>query len=427
MRRALVSSLLVGCVGCGSSQDVVSDPFPIAVDMSNGPVIAHVREGSGADQVAVIDVLAPLTVLDAPAGDPPTRHSADLTLLGDGASGLIPRAHLDLDVTLLHACPDGSPCRVGPDATPIEVGAMIGADAFAPNALRVDYATSQLTLFPDIAGDDDSRGRLCEATFDTPFHGGGTLLLGGTEVSFPARRIAVGACLSYQQAVPPATISADGADVELVVSTGIGPTILDESAYARWRTASGSCADLEKLPTGSVWLPSGLMTGKLGTIDRMALVGGTDADRGPCTMVFAHHLLTVQDCASADSACPCPTGETSCSVPSVLELAPTTPIAVLVVPDDDSTLQALRAEMRPGTPEIDGILGTAALHATSMDVDAPNNRVLFRCAGPGCTARPALGTSDIRPLVEECLARGVADVDGGVPALDASCPTDGAP
>jgi len=75
----------------------------------------------------------------------------------------------------------------------------------------------------------------------------------------------------------------------------------------------------------------------------------------------------------------------------VLELVPPAPIEVVVVPDTSPVLQALRAELRPARPEIDGILGIDALGGAVLDVDYPHNRVLMRCVPPAatCVADPA--------------------------------------
>jgi hypothetical protein len=390
---------------------VYGDALPIRIDATTGPVIAHIQEGDdGAVRAAVIDMLSPLTRLQSADGAPPTRRCTDLTLLGDGPAldptALVARAHLDLTITAM-PCPTGG-CQVGTGAATTAVGAIIGGDAFDTAAVRFDFSRGEMTLFPDIAGDVTARGRLCEAQVDRPFRGGGSLLLGGTEVSFPARRIAVGACLSYEDRFPQdGDIEERGADVELVVSTGIGPTILSASAYERWRATFDDATRppaSDTLPTGSLWLATYQIAGRVGTIDRIALVGRDDDNRGPCRQVYAHHLLSVRDCTSSDR-CPCNSGERRCSVPSVFELAPATPIAVLIVADDDPTLQALRAELRPETAEIDGILGTAALAATSIDVDPPDNRLLLRCEGAGCISRPALITSGDRKTVTTCLER----------------------
>jgi hypothetical protein len=414
----MVAAGLVFLAGCGCEPGVTGDAFPIAVDMASGPVIATISEG-GDERRAVLDLLAPLTALGAPAGTPHARRCADLTLRDTGG---IPRAHLDLTVTTWHFC-EGDVCEVGDDAARTEIDAVIGGDGFAPGAVRFDFAAQELTLFPDIAGDAAARGRLCEASFPDPFRGGGTLAIGGTEVSFPARRITMGACLSYDPEEDADLVTVRGADVQLVVSTGIGPTILSESAYMRWLDASGTGTPLGSLPAATVWMADGPIPGRAGTIDRLALVGGYDDQRGPCRQVWAHHLLSQRNCQPGED-CPCSDAQI-CRVPAIAELAPAAPIPVLVVPDDHDLLQALRTELRPRTAEVDGVLGTGALAATSLAVDAPNDRILIRCEAAGCRVRPELITTASRGTIDDCLDRqdALAGVDAGVDAgLDAAPP-----
>ncbi|MCA9679623.1 MAG: hypothetical protein H6709_03260 [Kofleriaceae bacterium] len=412
-----------GCEGEAS----FGDPFPIVVDLGSGAVIAHVREGDGTVRTATVDVLAPLTVIDVAPGTAVSRRSTTLTLLGGTGTELVPRAHLPVTVTQLHACPQ-EPCQVGPEAAPVAIDAVIGGDALDTGAARFDLTTSELFLFPDVAGDDAARGRVCDAVMSRPFHGGGTLYLDGTKITFAAHRIAIGACLAYDPEEDPDLATEAGADVQLVLSTGMAPTILSWSAYRRWLDATG-LPEPTGLPRGAVWLPGGLVEGTLATIDRMALVGDDTTLRGPCRKVRAHHLLSVRDCQTGDS-CPCSGGATFCQVPAVVELSPAAGIEVLLVDDDDPVLQALRSELRPEAAEVDGILGTDAMRALAFDVDAPNSRVLMRCESfGGCVARPQLRTSTSRCEIGACLARaGHDDVCGVVPtAADAAMPDAEAP
>lgn len=414
--------------GCGCEHGIVGDGFAIPIDLSSGPVMVQVREGDVV-RSAVVDMLAPFTVLDAPDDEAPSRRCADLTVLGAGG---VARAHLNLTVTESHYCPPDASCQVGPAAAPLAVDAIVGADAFAPGAVRFDFSTSEMFLFPDIAGDADARGRLCEAVFPDPFYGGGTLNIGGTLVSFDARRIAFGACLSFHEFSGSYVDEAiAGVDVELVVSTGIGPTILARSAYERFRLAGGAGEPFDALPAASVWIPWGLVEGKAAQIDRMALVGGHDDERGPCKQVYAHHVLTEVSCNDSDflvldKECPCADAD-FCRVPAIVELTPTAPIDVIVVPDDHEQLQALRTELRPRAAEVEGILGVDALRALSVDVDATNDWVLMRCKTSGCTVRPDLITVDVRDTVQRCLERAgdLIEVDAGVP--DAGMPDAMAP
>jgi hypothetical protein len=393
-RAGVAALLFLG--GCGCEHGVTADAFPISVRISGGAVLAEIQEGDGPPRPAVLDLFAPFTVLDVAADAPVSRRCADLTLLDTGD---VPRAHLHLTASVFNACGDADTCQVGDDTTTEPIDAIIGGDAFAPGAARFDFVAGELTLFPDIAGDGAARGRLCEAQIPDPFRGGGTLNIGGAYVDFSARRIAIGACLSFDPSEDPEVITDAGADVQLVLSTAIGPTILSQDAFDRYRAASNDPAP--PVATATVWMPSGPITGQPATINRLSLVGYSDDQRGPCRQTYAHHLLTDRNCLDTDD-CPCPDGQI-CRVPSITELEPATPIPVLVVPDDDPTLQALRDELRPNTAEVDGILGTTALAATSIDVDPPNNRVLIRCeSSAGCEVRPELITVELRELIDTC-------------------------
>jgi hypothetical protein len=415
---ALAAAGALGLTSCGCEQGIVGDGLAIPFDSSSGAILLPIREG-GQVRTALVDLLAPITVLDAPDGQPPSRRCADLTLLAGG----VPRAHLLLTATVLHACPTGEPCQVGPVDAARPVEAVIGADAFAPGAVRIDFAARTLALFPDVAGSAAARGRQCEAVIPDPFRGGGTLFIGGTEVDFAARRIALGACLAPAPFDPEdpdglAGLRTTGVDAELVLSTGLGPTVLGASAYRRYQAASGA-PPLEALPAHELWIPAGRLAGRRATIPRLALTGEHTDGRGPCRQVYAHRMLSLASCGDADTApaggCPCPGGASFCRAPAVVELAPTAPLEVLVVADDHPVLQALRSELRPRSAEVEGILGTDALARTSIDVDGPNRRVLIRCAAPGCLVRPELLTVGVREVVRRCLSRAAPDVDAGVP------------
>jgi hypothetical protein len=188
-----------------------------------------------------------------------------------------------------------------------------------------------------------------------------------------------------------------------VLSTGIGISLLSESAYERYvqlealrgvtLPASGT------LPAGSVLLPSGEIVGNVATLPSLALVANApNNERTPCDQVYAHHYLVTQNCADPGDpgTCPCAVdqatqGNRFCGVPAMVELAPTAGIPVLVVNDADATLQALTVELAPGEPQVDGILGTSALGAMELDIDYPDNRLLGRCVDHAtCTTRPEL-------------------------------------
>jgi hypothetical protein len=422
LKLGLVALLgaLAGCdyiTGSFLTNGFSGDPFPVPVETTSGAVVVglQVDNQSPPPHIAVLDVMSPVTVVD-PGNDKQTISYPQLTLEGlDPATGMLdkPRARFDdQQLVTIHPCTDPS-CAVGTPASPRPIDAILGMDAFVSDALRLDLGASQLFVLPDIAGDDSNRGLSCDAVLPQAFRGGGTMLVGGTEVAFANWRIPIDTCIAPNPDA--STQDQRGANMLLVLSTAVGVTIFDESAYERYRQVVTSAPDVSTLPDASVLLPSGVITGKQTTIGSLALVGNSSANpRSPCRQVYAHHLLTKGDCVAGDD-CPCHSATTDtptfCAVPAIIELNPPTPIDVLVVSDADPTLQALRAELRPDEPEADGILGANVLSALELDLDYPHDRALGRCVAkapcldnPGaCCARPALSGEDRRISVHDCL------------------------
>jgi hypothetical protein len=414
LAKATAGLIALFACACGTDDSFSGDPFPVLIDRANGAFMVSIRDGDGAPQTAVLDVLSPLTILDA-ALDAPVRHaSTRITLLGHRTATdatLIARAQFDASALYLHPCDTPAPCTVGTVAAPTAITGVIGADSLRGDAIRFQPSRDQVFVLPDIAGDGAARDRACDAELPSPFFGGGTLVIGGTELHFSGLRPALGVCLSPNPGA--ADRNARGTDAAMVLSTGIGTSILGRSRYNAWQVATNA-TPFEQLPPATVLLPSGPIVGRLARIDSLAIVGTATAPRGACREVYAHHLLTDHDCMTGED-CPC-TGATFCTVPSAIELA--AEFDALVVSDELPLLQALRTELRPAQPEIDGILGVDALAAAEFDVDYPHNRMLFRCAEPGCTIRPTLRDVDSRPVVAACIARAIPALDAR-PAVDA--------
>jgi hypothetical protein len=416
-RLALAAALLGGCNYLTDSfviNTFSGDPFPTTVDTSSGAIVVGVQEQDLTMRTAVLDVLSPITLIDR---GPDVAQSVDyppLVLVGEHVSGGpfdLPRARFEApQVLTLHPCAEPT-CAVGTPTSPRPFDAIIGLDTFASDALRLHLAADpttdpdQIFILPDIGGDETHRTRACDAVFPTPFRGGGTLLVGGTELAFSNWRIVVDTCIAPDP--DPAKLQSQrGTDALLVASTAIGITLLDRSAYNRYHQLDPTTPgydDLTDLET--VLLPSGAISGRKTTLPSVAFVAKSGSSpRAPCRQVYAHHFLTPRDCLSTDTDCPCDGGDTFCNVPAVVELKPPAGIDILVVDDDNFTLQALRTELRPDQPEVDGILGTDALRTLELDVDYPNARLLGRCSVDRsiCTTRPELVAGD-RTQVLGCI------------------------
>ena len=409
VKRAVVACLLSGCNYLTNSfvtNDFSGDPFPIEVDSSSGGILIGFAASNDTPRTAVLDVMSPFTVVDHGRDVPPSIDHPNVTLLGERTPGGpldLPRAELVRpQVLTLHPCRDAV-CDVGTPAAPRAFDALIGLSAFSSDALRLRLATDQIFVLPDIGGDELQRSRQCDAVFPSPFWGGGTLLLGGTELIFTNWRIAIDTCL---QPLPDAPVQSErGVDALLVASTAVGVSLLGESAYQRYHQLFTSSPELTNLPDDTVFLPSGPITGKRVTIPKLALVANSSSNpRAPCRQVYAHHSLSTRVCrVGVDLDCPCD-GVEFCGVPAILELTPAAGIDMLVVPDANDTLQALRTELRPLRAEVDGILGTDAIKALELDLDYPHDRLLGRCTDPTvCGVRPELYDLGERAAVRGCL------------------------
>lgn len=414
VRAALLLSL---CAGCDyftffDTNPFSGDPFPILVETDSGAVVVGIRESSSRPmREAVLDVLSPITIVDLGADVEPEFNDRTFTLYGARAPGEPldqPRARLDARVATLHPCLRDTPiCEVGTPAAPRSFDAIIGLDAFSSDSLRLRLDTHEMFIFPDIAGDSTRRAEACDVVMPAPFRGGGTLILGGAEVSFPNRRIAIDTCLAPNPDPREQMPQRDrGVDALLVVSTAIGTSMINEATYTRYREVFATEPALDALPEETILLPSGPVTGRMTTIPAIALVGNlSSVPRAPCRGVYASHLFERGSCLPGVD-CPCPDGKLFCSAPSVIELAPPARIPVLVVPNDNPTLQALRTELRPDRPEVDGLLGTSALAGLELDIDIPHDRLLGRCVDTAnCGARVQLAEDEpkARDYLRTCL------------------------
>jgi hypothetical protein len=459
------------------TNDFSGDAFPTHVDTQTGAIVVGLRPASApSDETsdAVLDLLSPITVIDSgPMSRPEVRYG-DLLLLGNaqpGSGDRVVRARFpDAQLVALHPCADvddrGLPnldCRIGvpagaggPDRSRVFRG-IVGADVLAGDAVRLRLGSDEIFVLADIGGNDRSRGLACDAVFGSPYRGGGTLVIAGTELPFGNRRITLQACLGPDADQDPLLAPTDqaahktpfpepdpvnacdrerarseiassfqqrGTDALFVVSTSIGISILGAAAYDRYVLGHPGTPSRDQLPSGSVLLPSGAVSGGLATIERLALVGAASSNAlAPCRQLYAHRLLSalgeidpaeLDRCLGSDGqpiyrfAAPCKDRTSFCPVPSILELTRPTGIAVLVVADTDPTLQALRAELRPDQPEVDGILGTDALRSVELDVDYPHDRVLARCPGADCIVRPPLAQKEDRCQINGCIKRHAA-------------------
>src|SRR5690606_3700396 len=122
-----------------------------------------------------------------PANLAPARRSVTLDLMAPRSPSdatRIVRARWSATVLDLHPCDPAGACAVGAAGQPRAVSAILGADVLRNNAITFEPATNTMYVLPDVAGDNEARGRACEVVVPEPFYGGGTLRIGDTEVGF---------------------------------------------------------------------------------------------------------------------------------------------------------------------------------------------------------------------------------------------------
>jgi hypothetical protein len=451
------TAVLIGLCAAGSGCDETNspqiDPFPIPITTELGPILLGAVTTDSADPVpALVDTLSPMSTMDTletPATEipAPRRRRTTLTLLSacpgpDPVSGCppdqppVPRArYYSIAVIDVHSCQDpASVCQVGVAGRTAAYRAIVGGDLLARTAVRIDLRdplAPQMVLFPDIAGNNAEHCAAGETVVPIDLAGGGTVLLEGGEVGFSGTRLPINACLDFAPDRPGAP---SGTNALLLLATGLGPSVLSESAYFRYFLGNSAFCDAQpeqcdgspgaisvpppysELPVVEFDLPSGRTEARLVTLTRVALVGNGTADRSACDERRAVQLMTdAGQCSSGDD-CPCAPGRTTCAAAAAAELSPAVGITFAVLADTHPLLQSLRGELRPGQAEVDGLLGLDALSALRIDIDYPAQRLLMTCAAAsGGDVDPPSETAVCRAYTQVSNPQGTSRADRCVP------------
>lgn len=427
-----LAAATLGTAGC-SDDCCTIDSFPIALASAPPGAIGASNAGGLLAQALSpgfngglafpmsVDTGAALTVFDGSADDNPETMTRsldilDATTVAAGAPSPAPvRARFSGVDTLTGPIGD-----VGDQAThPLVV---MGGDLLSTFSTEFHFGVPSVTFWPYERADDGFLEDAGYAVIHFTAFGGGEVTATGDSDIFGLRgplviaptRIVLRTCAA-PAAFDPATAQvascctladafaqSTGVQLSLLLSTGVGPVVLSQSAWARI---------LPTLPAppamvdGPLWMataaaPAGPpIAATWTTIPRLALVNqesnATD-NAGPCIdLARARRLEQVSvaqangpTCVSRDqSICvqPCDidpnnSGE-ALNTAAYIELGGQ--IAVAVVSDTDPTLQGLRSDIIPEGPEIDGIIGAGALGGTRLEVDYRSSamRAIFSCDG----------------------------------------------
>ena len=436
-------SMLAAFAGCGQDCCTV-DSMPIPVGRAplgqgtaSGALLARAQlPGGGPAFDMVVDTASPVTILASPpqAGTIVIQQRG-FDLIDGSTPALIPaRVRARFRDLGLFALPLGP---VGDEAT-LPQGVM-GGDLMHAFSMELRFAEA----CPGAAGDAGAGGPTCSAvTFWThqgasqgfledagyavlrfTLYGGGETtaqspgdLLGlQAPVTLPATRVVLRACaapraFSTAEAAPKCCARGDeiglpnttGTDLALLLATGVGPMVLSQKAWLRVAASLPTAPVMAVAPLFVATWPAPIPA-EFTTLPRFALVDGSEppstGDEGPSVDLgrarriewtaaqvaaaaamqtpFAPHPAT----AACVQTCDTDPSETAHALNSAAYLEIGGDIPVAVVDDAEPYLQALRFDIRPEGPDIDGIVGAAALGAARLEMEYLNSppRAIFSC------------------------------------------------
>ena len=453
--RAVVALVLAPWLlasACGEPCcDVDAYPVPL-VNGPRGELLVRVETPAGVG-LALVDPGTPVSFWNV-AGIAPNVVRRDVRLLGparaDGHSPLRARFH---DAQMIEASlgvlSDGSI-----DGTPLAPAAIVGADLLAQFSVEFGFAAPELTFWPRQAANDGFLGEAGYAVLRVPRRGGGRLdLLGPRDwigrrapVEVAPSRLLLRACAAPSafrredplplqcpagdQYLPP---NKTGSDLSLLLATGVGPIVLGRTAWERISRALSGAPTLEQRPLYLASSPTPIPATwtsipRLALIDREADLAD---DPGPCAelgrsrrteQVELRQSLN-QDLPEAACAFPCdrssPDKVFAQNSAAYLELEGA--LEVAVVEDTTPFLQALRAEVRPAGPEVDGVIGARALAGTQLEIDYVSSdlRVIFSCepAPSPPVTNPQVAPSTPAPFTATAASLGRCRAVGRCPRL----------
>jgi len=428
-RLAAVASLAV--VGCGDGSSAYIDSYPISLaraPMGNGLpgdgalyALAGDPDTPGVTYPMIVDTGSPITVR---AGDVPGTLSTfiggfDLYAAGSPLSPPPMRASFrGEELIRLPLQPAGD--------TTLVPGGIFGGDllrgysvAFRFGGAFPDGAPglcSSMTFWPHLAADEGFLEDAGYAVYRFSLYGGGEVTAQGRPdflgitgpLVLPPTRIVLRTCAAAAPFAPTDAVPccqtgddvklATGVNLALLLATGMGPAVLSESAYARLvaETTRQGAPPLPtpSPPTPSLYVPSWPTPIAAGwaTIPRLAFVdleAGAAADPGACvelgrarrteqisyqTVTCPGNGLCFQPC-DADPRQP----DLAQSSAAYFELGGGQ-IPVAIVADDEPFLQALRLDVLPEGPELDGLVGAGTLGRARVEIDYLSGpRALFSC------------------------------------------------
>ena len=410
-----VVAAVVVLAGAGCSEPCcTTDGFPVTLLAPSGDAAAQglrakARGAAGdpsGDFTLAIDTGTPLTSFrrSGDQGTQITDHNFDLLDAVPNSIGDYPVRAEFRGIGTLPLALDAA----GPDA-------VLGAGILLGYSVQFRFSTPSLTFWPRQGADSGFLASAGFAVVDFQLTGGGEIsaltkadFLGLTgPVEVPATRVVLRTC-GAPAAFDPASVAtpqccprgaelelATGVDLALLVSTGTGPLVLSQSAWKRVAAQMTAQGETPTEPTegAALRLPAGQapIDGVLwSVVPRLAMVDEeADASLNPGACVElgrARRLEWIEAHSQADigpcvQPCDADARDSTQAQNSAAYVEVDGGIPVAIVPDGAPFLQALRAEIRPEGPEIDGLLGAAVFAHMEMELDyqSTSKRAILAC------------------------------------------------
>jgi len=434
------------------------DGFPIELpprdaSPAGGLLARSANRAVASSPYVAIDTGSPLTFVRGQADGSAHMTRRTFDIFGDRmVGGRFPRRASFWDIGVLPVGLDPA----GPDL-------VLGADVLRSFSMYVDFGVPAMTLWSGQRAPESFLGAAqcagsadhptCFAVLNFDLIGGGELdavsepdFLGLTgPVEFGGTRLLVRACAAAAAADPvtvaeprptcctradaavlsPSTTAElagyapTGADLALVVTTGLGPTVVAQSAWneivASWAKIPGAAplpAPAAGPPLSFPALAAPLTEVTWVEVPRLALVDlESDASMNPgaCVELARSRRLEwierrrYEGQRECTQLCDTDVREPSKAQNAAAYLELGGHVKLAIIPDATPVLQAIRAELRQQGPQVDGFLGTDVLASTTMEIDygASPARMVFSCApavdrstclaSPRCARQAALG------------------------------------
>jgi hypothetical protein len=404
-----------------------SQPIPLAYG-PGGELLVRMTAPEG-PAAGILDPGMPITFWNRP-GMEARIEKHDIRILGPAVPGRpAPLRALFRDFVVVE-----SPLGPIGDDSALVPAALLGADLLAGRTVEIGFGSPEVVFWEKQAARDEYLAAAGYAVLRTPRRGGGKLDLLGPRnwigrrqnVEMTPSRMVVRGCAAapvFTREDPLPTMNecctgaqhavARGVDLDLLVSTGVGPLVLGRAAWDRIRATLAAPPPMEDRPLAIAAIGHPIAA-QWTSITRLDLVDReTDLidDPGPCAELGrARRLEQVafrqsRNAAEAECALPCdrPRGEPELAENSAAYLELEGAIEIAVIEDTTPWLQAIRAEIQPQGPLVDGIVGAKVLGRTRLELDyvSADLRAIFSCEPATNPANPTA-----LPGAPECRAVG---------------------